>query len=384
MSFNRPDPMFARKRHVAIGSKDRPVSIQDAVYSRLVKMAEDYDDCNFARCLLQQVCEIFKDEIDALKAAEPLMKSEREYLAGWEDALETVCNLASLCLGGPLEDEDLSRPESPALSSNDYTKRSSQEGFASRWDEQLGGLLRRRYEEYESRFCGDAPSSMPSDNRRGKSCSQASQASGTPINTPSTVSISDSVLQALFSPSSSTPDLSKPSRPSRDLHKSEIIRGLDTTALLTHFERQSRLSERRIAAELGRTSILRQAIFQDRFFGRVPSFAGTPVSNDISLNDEDAPDATDEINDPFLGEAQQYRSVRQVKTLFRRWRKAAEGGRIEDGSLDKGTRTAKRDRTVLLDDSLIPCHESESWFSGHGGDAPQRDQLADCDSGALR
>ncbi|GKT94611.1 hypothetical protein Ct61P_12461 [Colletotrichum tofieldiae] len=108
MSFNRPDPMFARNRHVAIGSKDRPVSIQDAVYSRLVKMAEDYDDCNFARCLLQQVCEIFKDEIDALKTVEPLTKTEREYLAGWEDALETVCNLASLCLGGPLEDEDLS------------------------------------------------------------------------------------------------------------------------------------------------------------------------------------------------------------------------------------------------------------------------------------
>ncbi|KZL84464.1 hypothetical protein CI238_03602 [Colletotrichum incanum] len=372
MSFNRPDPMVAGNRHLAIGFKGRPVRIQDAVYSRLVKMAEDEDDCNYARCLLQQVCEIFRDEVDAQKTAEPLTKSERKYLAGWEDALETVCGLASLCLRDPLDDEDLSRPGPPALSSNDYSKRSNQGGFANKCDELFEGLVRRRHEEYGRSFCGDTTSPMSSDNRQENSCSPTSQASDTPIKTPSTVSISDSVLQALFSPSPSNPGLSKPNRHGRDLNKSELIRGLDTTALLTHFERQSRLSERRIAAELGRTSILRQAIFQDRFFGRVPSFAGTPASNNKLLDGEDydAPDATNEINDPFLGEAQQDRSVKQVKTLFRQWRKAAAEGRIEDESLDKGIRTAKQDNNVLLDDSKIPCHKPESWLSGHGGDAP--------------
>ncbi|GKT46312.1 uncharacterized protein ColSpa_06493 [Colletotrichum spaethianum] len=366
MSFTRRDPLFTFNRHVAVSSGDRTVRVHDAVYSRLIELAEDEGDCDFARYLLQQVCEVFRDEIDAHSTIEPITTGQRNYLDGWEDALETVCGLASLCLGGPLGDEGLSRPESPAESNYDYMTQSSQGRYAEKWNKQLEGW-RRSTEESKRSLFGDSISSASKDNRREDSHSHASHASSTPINTPSTVSISDSVVRALFSPSpspfSSTPDLSKSNRHDHSLNKSDIIRGLDTNALLTHFERQSRLSERRIAAELGRTSILRQAILQDRFFGRVPSFAGTPEISD----DFKAADATSEINNPFLGEAQQDRAVRQVKTLFRQWRKAGAEALIEEEASDEGAWAAMGEEDIrrLVKDS-ITCHNPELRFRGHG------------------
>ncbi|KAK1974499.1 hypothetical protein LZ30DRAFT_740326 [Colletotrichum cereale] len=408
MSFNTPKPTFNYNRQVVLGSRIRPVRVRDAVYSRLIEMAdddEDDEDCDFARWLLLQVREIFRDEIDALTAAGPESTDGRGYLAGWKDALATACGLSSLCLNGPLEDEDLSPPESPAESSHsrEGEEQSCGGGFAPGWDrrwERPDWLNENRPHCFVQNITFSASRAIQQED----SSSQASEASGSLVNTPSNVSISDSVLQALFpvsssaqssfSSSSSAGSSSSKPAPSttdpgqqpknghdRNLNKSDIIRGLDTTALLTHFERQSRLSERRIVAELGRMSILRQAIFQDRFFGRVPSFAGTPPGDsqvpggdDVGCDEHDAAEVADGINDPFLGEAQQVRAVRQVKTLFRQWRKAAAESRVEeDVGSDEGARVTGREEDSddgLSDDSASSSHEPEPWLKDNGGDAP--------------
>ncbi|EFQ25793.1 hypothetical protein CGRA01v4_14190 [Colletotrichum graminicola] len=395
MSLNMAQPTLEHGRQVVLGSRLRPVKIQDAVYSRLIEMAEDDEDCEFARWLLLQVCEIFRDDIDDQKAIVPIGMGERDYTAGWRDALATIRGLSSLCLKGPQEDGDPSRPEPPDVFSARYgdVEQYYQKGLGIRWEEERERL---NWGDEVLARCGFTGATAEAfENDQQNSSTNDSQASSSLINTPSNVSISDSVLEALFPPESSaelssasngsSPSKRAPSTPdsrqppnghNRNLNKSDIIRGLDTTALLAHFERQSRLSERRIVAELGRTSLLRQAIFQDRFFGRVPSFAGAPGGDDLVNDEYDATDITDGINEPFLGEAQQMRAVRQVKTLFRQWRKAAaeDQGEADEGS-DGGTRVTGRedgddDDEGVSSDSASLSHAPEPWLDSHAGAAP--------------
>ncbi|KAK2016203.1 hypothetical protein LZ32DRAFT_655907 [Colletotrichum eremochloae] len=404
MSVNRPQSISDYDRQVVLESRFRPVKIREAVYTRLNEVAEEDDDCDFARWLLLQVCEVFRDEIDDQTAAGLMCLDDREYVAGWRDALATICGLSSLCLKGPLEAESPPQPESPADSDYSHvdTEQSYREWFEREWNERWEGLDWGNNNPGHSLVVNmSAPASRNS--QQGGSSSQVSQASSSLINTPSNVSISDSVLQSLFPLSSSavsslssssngsspskrarsTPDSRRPPNDghNRNLNKSDIIRGLDTNALLTHFERQSRLSERRIVAELGRTSILRQAILQDRFFGRVPSFAGAPPGNSqvtggdgVEDDEYDAGDVADGINDPFLGEAQQVRAVRQVKTLFRQWRKTAAEAQVEeDKDSDGGTRVTGREEdsnTGVSSVSVSPSRDTKPWVKGHGEAVP--------------
>ncbi|KAK2043871.1 hypothetical protein LZ31DRAFT_554836 [Colletotrichum somersetense] len=399
-------PMSNYGRHVVLGSRPRPVKIRDAVYSRLMEMAEDDDDCDFARWLLLQVCEIFRDDINGQTAAVPIGVDGREYIAGWKDALATIHGLSSLCLKGPLEDAGPSRPE-PAAEFSDSCGDTEQ----SHQSCALGTEWNKRWESmdwgnenlmhcYGVDMAPWSPSAF-GDSQRELSSSQVSQASGSLINTPSNVSISDSVFRALFPPSSPADSSSSssstgsssprraPSSPgsrqppdehSRNLNKSDIVRGLDTIALLTHFERQSRLSERRIVAELGRTSLLRQAIFQDRFFGRVTSFAGASGGDDVG-DDECVADGIDE---PFLGDAQQVRAVRQVKTLFRQWRKAAVEDRVEqDGDSDGGTRMTGGEEDSDDGVSSLPASSSqdpEPWVGTVSPPSPGSESVYSDDS----
>ncbi|KAK1996616.1 hypothetical protein LX36DRAFT_691881 [Colletotrichum falcatum] len=407
MSPNTAQPTPDHSRQVVLDSRSRPVKIRDAVHSRLVEMAKDDGDCDFARWLLLQVCEIFRDEINDQTAAVPLGMNGREYMAGWKDALATICGLSSLCLKGPLEDEGGPSPADPPAEfghSCGGAQNLYRDAFGTGWDEWWEGL------DWGSEPLGcccvvDMNPSAFEDDGVEISSPPASQASSSLIDTPSNVSISDSVLRALFPRSSSaessssvtdsfpsgqapsTPDSRQPpGAHSRELNKSDIIRGLDTNALLAHFERESRLSERRIVAELGRTSLLRQAIFQDRFFGRVPSFAGAPGGDDAESGEYGAADAADGINEPFLGEAQQVRAVRQVKTLFRHWRKAAAENQVEeeeeeewDEASDGGTGVTGRavdsdddgdGDDGLSSDSASSSHDAQPRLEGHGGDAP--------------
>ncbi|WQF90138.1 hypothetical protein CDEST_15152 [Colletotrichum destructivum] len=434
----------------------RPFKVGDAVCTRLAEAAAG-EHRRVTRDIFIALCQLFREEKSGQNFAEPPGVDKKGYGQGWEDAHAMVYGLAIKVLGGPLYnnvpqpepsaelvDGDAkpfvmamrtivrSVPESLAemghsgnsdrgrqqklsegLSGNPGPSSPDRESNVEKTEptnaDKMGSTRMAKDDKEQRGWLEEALSnrfsSGPNDEIEEDSMSLASQASNTPINTPSAVSISNSVLRALATPplsaspsssrpSPSTPNCSKPSRcrpgqPDGSLKRSEIIRGLDTTALLTHFERQSRLAERRIVAELARTSILRQAILQDRFFGRVPSFVGTPDARDpvegrSGADDDDDDDdddnevenagVTNGINDPFLGEAQQDRAVKEVKTLFRQWRKAAADATMDAGVLDEGIRTTEEgeeddNSTRPVEDSMIPYLGSEVPIAGRGENA---------------
>ncbi|KAK6218663.1 hypothetical protein QIS74_06543 [Colletotrichum tabaci] len=429
----------------------RPFKARDAVCTRLAEAATG-EHRRVTRNIFMALCQLFREETSSENSAEPPSTDKNGYGQGWEDAHAMVYGLAIQVLGGPLYNNapqpELSGelvvgdakpfvtamraiarsvPESlaetghpgdidrgrqqkrsegssgnPGPSSLD--RQSNAEKTEPRDADKTGSTRMSKDDEEEECWLEETLSNRFSpgsnDEVEEDSMSLASQAPSTPVNTPSAVSISDSVLRALATPPPSTssssskptpstpscskPSRSRPGRPDGSLKRSEIIRGLDTTALLTHFERQSRLAERRIAAELARTSILRQAILQDRFFGRVPSFVGTPDARDPvegrsgAEDDDDNEDnnagVTNEINDPFLGEAQQDRAVREVKTLFRQWRKAAADATMDAGVLDEGIRTTEGEgeddnSTSPVEDSVFPYLGPEVSVAGRGENA---------------
>ncbi|OBR04296.1 Amidohydrolase [Colletotrichum higginsianum IMI 349063] len=435
----------------------RPFKGSDAVCTRLAEAATG-EHRRVTRNIFMALCQLFREGTSSKNSAEPPSADKNGYGQGWEDAHAMVYGLAIRVLGGPLYNNapqpepsvelvagdakpfvtamrtiarsapeslaetghpgDIDRGRQQKLSEgssgnhgpSSLDRQSNAEKTEPRNADKTGSTRMSKDDKEEGFWLEETLSSRFSagsnDEVEEDSMSLASQASSTPINTPSAVSISDSVLRALATPppstssssskpSPSTPSCSKPSRsrpgrPDGSLKRSEIIRGLDTTALLTHFERQSRLAERRIAAELARTSILRQAILQDRFFGRVPSFVGTPDARDPvegrsgaeeeeEEDDDDNEDnnagVTNEINDPFLGEAQQDRAVREVKTLFRQWRKAAADATMDAGVLDEGIRTTEGEgeeddnSTRPVENSVIPYLGPEVSVAGRGENA---------------
>ncbi|EQB48477.1 hypothetical protein CGLO_12288 [Colletotrichum gloeosporioides Cg-14] len=113
-----------------------------------------------------------------------------------------------------------------------------------------------------------------------------SSSSATPFNTPTTSS---------FLQNSS----SAPTAQGSQLNTSNILAGMDTKTILMNYEREARESEQRIATEMAKMSLMRQAIFKDRFFGEVPSLLD---------------------NAGFVNKKQQDRAVDAVNQIFRRWR----------------------------------------------------------------
>ncbi|KAJ0347878.1 hypothetical protein COL154_006908 [Colletotrichum chrysophilum] len=113
-----------------------------------------------------------------------------------------------------------------------------------------------------------------------------SSSSATPFNTPTTSS---------FLQNSS----SAPTARDSQLQTSSILAGIDTKTILLNYEREARESEQRIATEMAKMSLMRQAIFKDRFFGEVPSLLD---------------------NGGFVNKQQQDRAVDAVNQIFRSWR----------------------------------------------------------------
>ncbi|KAF5519843.1 hypothetical protein CGCA056_v008986 [Colletotrichum aenigma] len=131
-----------------------------------------------------------------------------------------------------------------------------------------------------------------------------SSSSATPFNTPTTSS---------FLQNSS----SGPTAQDSQLQTSNILAGMDTKTILMNYEREARDSEQRIATEMAKMSLMRQAIFKDRFFGDVPSF----LDNGGSVNKK-----------------QQARAVDAVDQIFRRWR----GGQMPPTTRPSHTEPAVR------------------------------------------
>ncbi|KAF4830505.1 hypothetical protein CGCTS75_v005854 [Colletotrichum tropicale] len=130
-----------------------------------------------------------------------------------------------------------------------------------------------------------------------------SSSSATPFNTPTT----SSFLQG----SSSAPTAQSSQR-----NTSNILAGMDTKTILMNYEREARESEQRIATEMAKMSLMRQAIFKDRFFGEEPSLLD---------------------NGGFVNKKQQDCAVDAVNQIFRRWR---------GGQMPPTTRPSQTEPTV--------------------------------------
>ncbi|KAI8303875.1 hypothetical protein K4K59_013102 [Colletotrichum sp. SAR11_240] len=131
-----------------------------------------------------------------------------------------------------------------------------------------------------------------------------SSSSATPFNTPTT----SSSLQN---------SSSAPTAQSSQLITSNILAGMDTKTILMNYEREARESEQRIATEMAKMSLMRQAIFKDRFFGEVPSLLD---------------------NGSFVNKKQQDCAIDAVNQIFRRWR----GGQMPPTTRPSHTEPAVR------------------------------------------
>ncbi|KAJ0268480.1 hypothetical protein COL940_013348 [Colletotrichum noveboracense] len=118
-----------------------------------------------------------------------------------------------------------------------------------------------------------------------------SSSSATPFNTPTTSSFLQNTSSA-------------PTPQGSQVNTSNILAGMDTKTILMNYEREARESEQRIATEMAKMSLMRQAIFKDRFFGEVPSLLD---------------------NGGFVNKKQQDCAVDAVNQIFRRWR----GGQMQ-------------------------------------------------------
>ncbi|CCF42364.1 hypothetical protein CH063_02806 [Colletotrichum higginsianum] len=402
----------------------RPFKGSDAVCTRLAEAATG-EHRRVTRNIFMALCQLFREGTSSKNSAEPPSADKNGYGQGWEDAHAMVYGLAIRVLGGPLYNNapqpepsvelvagdakpfvtamrtiarsapeslaetghpgDIDRGRQQKLSEgssgnhgpSSLDRQSNAEKTEPRNADKTGSTRMSKDDKEEGFWLEETLSSRFSagsnDEVEEDSMSLASQASSTPINTPSAVSISDSVLRALATPPPSTSSSSSKPSPSTP-----------------SCSKPSRSRPGRPDGSLKRTSILRQAILQDRFFGRVPSFVGTPDARDPvegrsgaeeeeEEDDDDNEDnnagVTNEINDPFLGEAQQDRAVREVKTLFRQWRKAAADATMDAGVLDEGIRTTEGEgeeddnSTRPVENSVIPYLGPEVSVAGRGENA---------------
>ncbi|KAK7442929.1 hypothetical protein CaCOL14_011146 [Colletotrichum acutatum] len=326
-----PASYFMPIRH---GGK-RPVKVAGYTLRALAETCCSEERYNVARESLISISHILQEEIEMLRITEsPAIKpAEQGYLSGWEDALSTVIGVLNYCIVKPVSQscsnarpetlQQLDRPlhslgvkklaemyacrpllslESLGQASDDVKGKGPmtpdkidirQEESAARWLEFIVG------DEYR----------LPKKNSSlGIS---STETNGSAISTPSTTSSGSSAQNLLSFPSSQDTEkfaLTEENQLAPDT--SELIRGIDTIQILLHYERQCRISERRIAAELIKSSVLRQAILQDRI-GREPKSEGGGGNGRVN--------AEDGINDPIFGRTMYEKAVGQVKALFRRW-----------------------------------------------------------------
>ncbi|KAI8158309.1 hypothetical protein K4K49_003616 [Colletotrichum sp. SAR 10_70] len=131
-----------------------------------------------------------------------------------------------------------------------------------------------------------------------------SSSSATPFNTPTISSFLQNTSSA-------------PTPQGSQVNTSNILAGMDTKTILMNYEREARESEQRIATEMAKMSLMRQAIFKDRFFGEEPSLLD---------------------NGGFVNKKQKDRAIDAVNQIFRRWR----GGQMPPTTRPSHTEPAVR------------------------------------------
>ncbi|KAJ0160863.1 hypothetical protein CTA2_7166, partial [Colletotrichum tanaceti] len=229
---------------------ERPFTVSDAVCTRLAEAAAG-EHRRVTRDIFMTLCQLFREKTSGQNFAEPSSADKKGYGQGWEDAHAMVYGLAIQVLGGPLYNND-SQPEfsaelvdggdeKPFITAMRTIARSVPEslsetchpgdtdpGRQQKLSEGPSSLLDRqsnaeRTEQTDPDKMGSTRMSKdnkedeekegwleetlrnrfspgPNDEVEQDSMSLASQASSTPINTPSAVSMSDSVLRALATP----------------------------------------------------------------------------------------------------------------------------------------------------------------------------------------
>ncbi|KAF4785667.1 hypothetical protein HER10_EVM0008642 [Colletotrichum scovillei] len=313
----------------------RPVKVAGYTLRALAETCRSEERYNAARESLMSIIHIFHEEIEMLRIAEsPATKpTEQGYLNGWEDALQTVIGVLNYCIVKPVSQSSPNAlPEKPQQLDRPLQSlrvKKSAEMYACRPLLSLESLGQApdgakgkgpmtpdgvdiRQEESAARWLefivGDEYH-LP--NKHSSLDIPSTETNGSGVSTPSTTSSGSSAQNLLSFPSSQDTERSALAEENQLTPDAlEFIRSIDTIQILLHYERQCRISERRIAAELIKSSVLRQAIFQDRI-GRMPRSEGA--------NGRRKGDVEDSINDPFFGQTMYEKAVGQVKSLFRRW-----------------------------------------------------------------
>ncbi|KAI3536792.1 hypothetical protein CABS01_00704 [Colletotrichum abscissum] len=326
-----PASYFVPIRH----GGQRPVKVAGYTLRALAETCRSEERYNAARESLMSIVHIFHEEIELLRiGGSPATKpAEQGYLNGWEDALSTVIGVLDYCIVKPVsQSSPNARPETPQQLDrplHSLRVKKLAEMYACRPLLSLESL-----EQAPDDVKGKRPVTPDgTDIRQGESAARwlefiagdeyrlpkkhssldipCTETNGSGVSTPSTTSSGSSAQNLLSFPSSQDTERFAMAEENQLIpDASELIRGIDTIQILLHYERQCRISERRIAAELIKSSVLRRAIFQDRI-GRVPTSEGANGSRKKGVEDS--------INDPFFGQTMYEKAVGQVKSLFRRW-----------------------------------------------------------------
>ncbi|KXH35710.1 hypothetical protein CSIM01_05104 [Colletotrichum simmondsii] len=356
----------------------RPVKVAGYTLRAVAETCRSEERYNAARESLMSIIHIFHEEIEMLRIAEsPATRpAELRYLSGWEDAYQTVIGVLNYCIVKPAsQSSPNARPETPQQldrplhplrvkkSAEMYACRPllSLESLGQAPDDVKGkgsmtpDAIDIRQEESAARWLefivGDEYR-LP--NKHSSPDVPSTETNSSSVSTPSTTSSGSSAQNLLSFPSSQDTERFALAEENQLIPgASQLIRGIDTIQILLHYERQCRISEHKIAAELIKSSVLRQAIFQDRI-GRVPRSEGA--------NSSRKEDAEDSINDPFFVQTMYEKAVGQVKSLFRRWGGTAWQDDTEtetdtetdtDTDLQEASTQAVEERTGSTSESLM-------------------------------
>ncbi|KAL0932567.1 uncharacterized protein CTRU02_211531 [Colletotrichum truncatum] len=271
----------------------------------------------YAHGVLVDICQIFRNEITKHAGIHSQEREQAGYLVGWHDAFHSLRHL--MCAH-----EDFLRsapisgiPCQPAfpnwLSLHEATNQVIERGNLFMMKGKDGGPSHDT-PGLSSQLRGGSVAAKEPIAGTSSVLDMTNGATKTPMNTPSTLN-HNSPTNVPFNDGH---PLLRDTAEGNLLNAFPVLREMDTSQILMLYEREARLSEHKMAAELAKTNLLRQIIFEDRFSEDVPSFFNSPgVSKGKNTKFYDF---GTEINHSFFGEQQQNRAIRAVRRILRNWR----------------------------------------------------------------
>ncbi|KAF6835049.1 hypothetical protein CPLU01_04527 [Colletotrichum plurivorum] len=302
-----PFPRSSPQRRLVLSNNSPPISTHPAVIKNI-----EYET---AQDVLDAVAKILYAEITSHAQKEALTREQSGYLVGWHDALHAIRYLADKIDGFATDGREHAIVGVPSIPS--FPDSASIEG-ATELIMVRGPKFMREHEHRARPIPGGTLFGPgPARSRYPEATTGTTCSSSNPIDTPSSANISSSIGDLLYDEQPTV------HHPKNHLHASGVLRNIPTLNLIRLYEREARLSEHKILAELARSRLIRQAILQDRFFGNVPAFP-PPATDDGS----DFYLFGDDVNQFLVSEAQEARTLGDVKQTFRDWRRDDEASAI--------------------------------------------------------